>query len=267
MQRQKCFFTIILMLHKFKHHIEVCNKMKFYKLIILASSFLISGIAMAGLIVPAPNNVDNPLHVDSLESDEYIYMFTEQQNYTLQSALLVDQLIDSSNTTLDSTPILGELSANTAINSYLFHFDAETANITPPEVDGKQAPDYRSIQGTHVFDSTILAVIWSGLTGGDSDRNYLSQSDYLAAPQQYYSPDSEGLGRGLEPSTEVYLNAGTQDYFLIAPDLKTITFDFRVVPIFADQIRVITATKVPEPTTLWLFAAATICLLNVRRFS
>lgn len=237
--------------------------MKFSKLIFIASSLILSNIASAG-IINAPIGTANPLLVDSLQSDENIYMFTEQQDVTLQSNLSVDQLVNSSNLTLDSSPSLGELIEGTSINSYLFHFDAIT--VDPNTVVGN-SPGSRSIQDTYTFDSIILAVIWSGPTNAGSlfDRDYLTKSDYLAGTQEYY-PSGSGLGRGLEPSTLEYLNAGTQDYFSISSDLSTISFDLKVNPIFADQIRVITAVKVPEPTTLLLFGSAVIFLLNLRRF-
>ena len=190
--------------------------MKFSKLIFIASSLILSNIASAG-IINAPIGTANPLLVDSLQSDENIYMFTEQQDVTLQSNLSVDQLVNSSNLTLDSSPSLGELIEGTSINSYLFHFDAIT--VDPNTVVGN-SPGSRSIQDTYTFDSIILAVIWSGPTNAGSlfDRDYLTKSD------------------------------------------------LKVNPIFADQIRVITAVKVPEPTTLLLFGSAVIFLLNLRRF-
>ncbi len=46
-------------------------------------------------------------------------------------------------------------------------------------------------------------------------------------------------------------------------DLKTITVDFKVMPEYADQIRII--TKVPEPAAILLFGTA-LCLFGFRRF-
>lgn len=210
--------------------------------------------------------VANPLVVDSLESDGDIFLLEEQQNYRLTEDLAVEQLVSTA-TSLDyNSGHNSFVSSGTVINSFLFHYDAVTASSTGTSWT-------RDLSGSFTFDTEIIAVIWSGplKVGQGIEWDLLGQSDYLAGSQAYFpngaltGDDRLSIGRGLEPQSAVSPN-DTKDDFIVSADLKTINVNFKVMPQFADQLRIITAEKIPEPTAILLFGTA-LCLFGFRRFS
>ena len=246
-------------------------KMKnIYVLTLLLMSFLVAQTANAGIIeLSTPLAGLNPLEADGLENNTNIHLLTEQQNFTLTSNLLVDQLINPANLVGPLLPSGGQINAGTMINSFLFHFDAV----------GDSAATTVSILETYTFDYQILAVIWSGPVLAGSDAGLLASSDYLGLTQTYYTqpyiapaPDNTthlaGVGRGLEPSNNTtFVNDGTVDSFRVSGNqLNTIDLSFKVQPKFADQLRVITGTTpVPAPGGLWLVASGLLGMAGFMR--
>jgi len=227
--------------------------------------------ALAGVIYIddlAGYGVSNPLVVDSLQSDDDIFLLEEQQNHLLTEDLVVEQLISSPGSLgLDFNSAHNSIvAAGTTISSFLFHYDAVTASSTGTSWT-------RDLAGSFTFDTEIIAVIWSGplFESQGVEWDLLGKSDYLAGSQMYFpdgaliGDDRAGIGRGLEPQSAVSAN-DTKDDFIISADLKTINVNFKVMPEYADQLRVITAAKIPEPTAILLFGTA-LCLFGFRRFS
>lgn len=237
---------------------------------LLLSTFIIPS-AFSGVIYIddlAEYGVANPLVVDALQSDDNIFLLQEEQGHFLTEDLVVEQLINSpSSLELDVNSTHNSvISAGTTINSFLFHYDAITASSTGTSWT-------RDLSGSFTFDTEILAVIWSGPLNENQgfEWDLLGESDYLAGSQVYFpngtltGDNRPGIGRGLEPPTSSFLNI-TDDSFSVSTDLKTINVNFKVMPQYADQLRIITAEKIPEPTAILLFGTA-LCLFGFRRFS
>lgn len=186
--------------------------------------------------------------MNTLESDTTIQLFAEQQHFALTSNLLVDQLIATSSS--------GSINAGNTINSFMLHFD-------PVGLGTKTDAIAVSASGSTTFNNPILGLIWGGGVGADKPPSslYLDFSDYLGALGTAY-PTNE-LGRGLE-TEDFYIVDGTQDFFNISADQRTLTVDFAAYPSFADQLRVITA--VPVPAAVWLFGSGLLGLFGVARY-
>jgi len=189
------------------------------------------------------------------ESDTDIFLYVEQEDFVLQSDLNVDFLAATSD--------IGVISTGTSINSYIFNFDAVDVFL---DENLDWARGSFNFIDSYLFDTDILAIIWSGSRNpidGEPDSNlFLDASDsILASSGTSYS--SGTLGRGLE--LEDKFKAGnTQDTFTVTGNKIDMSLFVRAP--YADQFRVITAAKIPEPTALLLFGTA-LCLFGFRRFS
>lgn len=180
----------------------------------------------------------------ALESSTTAWAFAEQQNVTLASDLMVDQLMSGGSA--------GTIASGTTINSFFLHFD--------PVGDQNRPQDVVTVSGSLTFESAIIAVIWGGVACANCPAStmYLDTSDYLGDPGVAYP--TGGLGRGLE--TEDYYSAnGTQD-FVISADYRTISVSLSAFPLRSDQLRIITR-PLPEPGTLWLISIGLAFLLRV----
>lgn len=219
-------------------------KVVFTSLLILSLS---ANSAFATLIVG--NDIPASLEANAApESDTDVYLYQEQENFTLAEDLYVDYLVSS-----DST---GIITSGTEINSFIFNFDA---------VGDDYSRGSFSAMISHLFDTEILAIIWSGYRSDVINQpisdNYLDLSDdILGVAGVTYATGSDG--RGLE--TEDLFDAnGTKDSFTVTGNQIDLSLFVRAP--YADQVRVITAAKVPEPTAILLFGTA-LCLFGFRRF-
>lgn len=222
----------------------------FFALSITATAH--AGLILSGNIIDT-NSLPTSLALNeaSGESNTDIFLYTEQENFLLTSDLNVDYF--------GSTTTAGIISAGTMVNSFFLNFDAIGTDYT---VDS-----FNSI-ASYLFDTEILGIIWGGTRpiGQQSvapSSGFLDLSDgILGLAGTTYANGEDG--RGLEP--EAYYNSNnTADVITVSGN--QLDLSLFVKPAYADQLRIITAVKVPEPTTLFLFGTAVLCLVNLRRFS
>ncbi len=225
---------------------------------LLISVFTLSMIAtsaQAGLISGNINDtvlLPTSTELNALpESDTDVFLYSEQENFLLTSDLSVDYF--------GSTLTEGIISSGSTINSFFLNFDAVGTDYTTNSFNGF---------GSYLFDTEILGIIWSGTrpSAQPSSNMYLDASDIvLGLAGTSYATGA--IGRGLEPEN-FYGENTTQDVVRVSgPNNRQLDISLFVKPAYADQLRVITAAKIPEPTSLLLFGTAAICLLNLRRTS
>tara|TARA_B110000467_G_C18249769_1_gene439706 strand:+ start:424 stop:1092 length:669 start_codon:yes stop_codon:yes gene_type:complete len=204
--------------------------------------------AVAGLIVG--NDIPTSLEINALpESDTDIFLYLEQEDFTLTSELAVDYLA--------TTGLSGNILLGTKVNSFVFNYDAVG-------IDYNRGSFNSAI--SHLFDTKILAIIWSGYRSDIvnqplSDNNLDASDGILGLGNVSYATGTNG--RGLEVES-LYDANGTRDSFTVSG--KQIDLSLFVRAPYADQLRVITAAKIPEPTAILLFGTA-LCLFGFRRFS
>ncbi|MAG76692.1 MAG: hypothetical protein CL811_08020 [Colwelliaceae bacterium] len=212
----------------------------------LLAALLLANNAQAGIIVSDTTPASLEANAQP-ESDTDIFLYTEQENFTLTDDLGVDYLA--------STGLSGVLAAGTELNSYIFNFDA---------VGDDYDRGSFSAEESYSFETEILAVIWTGYRESSAhpfSANLLDASDLvLGAAGTVYSTNSNG--RGLEVE-DFYGANNTQDSFVV--NGNQIDLELFVRAPYADQLRVITAVKVPEPNAIMLFGLALI-LVATRRF-
>lgn len=194
-------------------------------------------------VISTPSSVEPGM----LESSTNIFAFDERQAYTLTSDLNVDEL--------RGTSAPGVISAGTVVNSYFLHADP---------VGGSEDPaDVSSLTATITFDTRILGLIWTGVVGPAQPVSpmYLDASDYLGLSSTMYP--TGGLGRGYE-ADDHYLINGTRDYVTISADGYSLTtVSSSALPLYSDQLRVLTA--VPIPAAVWLFGSGFLALVGVAK--
>lgn len=225
----------------------------------LLISFLalsITATAQAGIIEGGSLPVSLEMNVN--ESNDDIFLYTEQENFLLTDNLDVDYL--------GSTTNAGVIASGTTVNSFVLNFDAVGVGYTVNSFNAS---------GSYLFDTEILGIIWGGTrpdgqqigVNGNSatapSSGFLDVSDDIFKISGTTYATGE-IGRGLEP--EAWFNSNnTAD--VVSASGRQLDLSLWVKPAYADQLRVITAVKVPEPSTLVLFGAAALCLLNIRRVS
>ena len=167
------------------------------------------------------------------QDNNHIWLFTEKVGYTLTSPLKVN--VTAPGFYNNYTGLLSTLPAGLKVDVYYMRFD-------PQPVTTKS--------GSVTFDVPILGII--------VHRSELDASNYLGVPGTAYP--------GLAHSPLIGLENGA-DKLTLSPDMKTLTVDWRASSP-GDRIRIITATAIPEPTSLLLFAAGLAGAgLGVRRRS
>ena len=196
-------------------------------------------------LIPSPTSVQQ----DQLESDSTVWSFVEQQSYTLTSDLSVDEVV--------GTGTDGLITAGTQIDSYFIHAD--------PVGNSGLIEDAVTLNATITFDQKIIGLIWSGVAcpSCPSSLMYLDASDYLGNSGTAYPTD--GLGRGFEVEDH-YAARGTQDFITISADGYSLTtISSAALPLYSDQLRVITASAVPLPMSVWLLGSGLIGLVGLGR--
>ena len=174
---------------------------------------VIPGTTTAGqvLAIAAPRSVV----LQQLESDNYLYLFSERSQAPLLSSIRVDV---SQPGTYSQTPSLTPLviPRGTVVNSYYGHFD----RVGTPSA-------FQRVRGSVTFANPVLGVVL-----GDSNLN---ASNFLAKPGTTY-PQS---GRGFDAFDSV-----KPDYFSLSADRRTVSFDLQTAA-FSDDFRVLTGMSAP----------------------
>lgn len=155
---------------------------------------------------------------DQTENNQTIWLFPEKTGYVLTTPVTVNITAPGSYSSYPPSPVT-TLPAGTKVDVYFMHFDP--------------GPLVR-LQGSVTFDSPILGVIVR-------DTQLLA-SNFLGAPTTTY-PNS-GTKLGLENG---------DDKVHLSGDMKTLSVDW-LANFPGDRIRIITASAIPEPTSLLLFA-------------
>lgn len=193
----------------------------------LAANSLAAIIGSSGSIEQMTEPAD--LTMNALESDQYIRVFDENQNFVLGGDLFVNHLVTGGGT-FNSDDLLsdGYVSNGTGVQSHLVHFDPTRA---------------QRLSGSMTFSEIIIGVIVRNMDSG------LENSDNLGA-----SVFSADYHRGLEGLW--------CDTFTISDDLKTLSVDL-YANTNIDEVRVITA--VPIPGTFLFFGSGLLALIGLRR--
>lgn len=171
------------------------------------------------------------LTLNALESDQYIRVLDESQNFPLGGDLYVNHLVTGGGTFYSEAFLSdGYIPRGTGVNSHLVHFDP---------TEGKR------LTGSITFSEIIIGVI---ISNGDDE---LEKSDFLGA-SDFSDENARGLGLGL----------WWHDNFTISDDLKELTVSLYASSVM-DEVRVITA--VPIPGTVWLLGFGIMGLVGIRR--
>jgi hypothetical protein len=182
-------------------------------------------------LIPAPPDA----RVNSvLESNTVAPLFVEMTGRTLTAALTVDFNTPG---TFNSTPVgaLPAIAAGTTVDSYYFVTDPVGADLSNP----------RNFAGSITFDEPVLGVIVL-------DPEFASSNAALGHPGTLYSPSGVGF------------ELGAPDQFTLSADRRTIAFSLQSSTA-ADDMRIITATGAPEPSSVALFAGGLAVLGLIRR--
>ncbi len=175
-----------------------------------------------------------------LQSDSALYVFAESQGVTLTTDMSVDIAKAGSYQRFFSFSLAasgGTINQGTAVDSFLLHFD--------PVSRGNWF-NTQSVAGSVTFDQPILGVMVRGASLNASD------SVLGLAGTSYDSRGSRGL--------EVIF----QDAMTLSADMRTLTVDAFRSTGGLDEVRIITAAVVPEPTTL-LLGVIGLVILGVRK--
>lgn len=195
---------------------------------------LIGSTGTVSVIAPPPSVVVN----SGLESNTLTYFFTEQQNLVLPSDVAVDITTPGTYNSIASlTP--GTVATGTDVDSYYLHTDPVGQPATPI-----------NYVGSVTFDTQILGVIVL-------DSEFNASNGVLGAAGTLYSASEQGLELGPP--------GGNNDSVVVSADGKTLSFNLGT-STEADDIRIITAAAVPEPSAwILLLTCAGLCVASRRR--
>jgi hypothetical protein len=197
-----------------------------------ANADLISSAGQVSVIAP-PADVRVNL---GIQSDTQSFFFTEQRNFILPSAVNVN--ITSAGTyTSNASLTPGTIAASTAVDSYYLHTDPVTTTN-------------HLYVGSVTFNTQILGVIVL-------DALFNASNGTLGHTGTLYSASGQGLELGSPTDAVTVTIVG-----------NTLSFDF-ATSTAADDIRIITAASVPEPSMLpiLLLMCVGLCFAVMRRRS
>jgi hypothetical protein len=219
-----------------------------------------SGIQVRAPVVTTDTGGNNELTNDEYESNTLIRVWFEKQ-VQINTSMTLDHVVTSGagTGTINGNGALnsGTLATNTRIDSYYLHFDPTTNNTAISDSSG-------SLSITFDTDIIGLALDDNGFVGGTVGLNESDDGSGDANGNQAFEGPSpmtynNSGSRGLE------LGTGTnQDRFSISSDRRTIT----ILYFFGngiDQMRIFTATSIPEPATFSLFGAGALGMLWMLR--
>ena len=186
-------------------------------------------ISFTGAATPIAAPASASLH--AVESDVLAQFFTERTGFLLPSNVTVDFTAPG---TYPGPPVgpLPSLLAGTYVDTYFLITDPVGANQSPT----------REFRGSITFSTDILGLI-------TMDSEFATSSALLGHPGTTYS-----LGYSQDQG----------DIITISANRRTLSFDMFSAPA-ADNIRVITAADVPEPTTVVLMGTGLAAFIARRR--
>ncbi len=218
-----------------------------YLIVLASASFLLSSQVQgaitnttgAAAVISPPASTANGV----LESNTQVFVFPEQQNITLSTAIDVNISLPGTSPSGNSINFSqATIPVGTLISSYFAHFDS----IGSPGADNPAI-----VTGSITFGSDVL-----GLIVGQSKLD--ATDSYPGLPGSTY-----GTGQSAR-DLEIVINGvgqGTNDEITLSNDRRTVSFNLRDGS-GTDEFRIITAAAtVPEPASLSLIAFVTIPLL------
>ena len=187
----------------------------------------LSETGMIQVVTPPPS-----VKVGAFQSDSFIRTFAENQSLTLATSVSVN---DTASGTFKSNASLvaGTVLAGTSVDSYFFHSDPASGN--------------KIYDGSVTFSTAILGVILLNATLDATD----AQLGHAGTKYPF------GNDRGLELSA-------TEDNFTLSADKRTLIFHFSTHSS-VDEVRVLTAATVPEPTSVAMLGLGLVILTGVAR--
>jgi hypothetical protein len=189
---------------------------------------LFSSTGSVSVIAPPASVVVN----SGLESNTLTYFFTEQRDLVLPSDVAVNITTPGTyNSNGSLTP--GTIAAGTKVDSYYLHTDPV----------GQPSTGINYV-GSVTFDTPILGVIVL-------DAQFNASNGLLGAAGTLYSASGQGLELG---------SAAGDDSVALSIDGETLSYNLETSTA-ADDIRIITAASVPEPSGwILLFTCAGLCV-------
>jgi hypothetical protein len=202
--------------------------------ILLVSLFLVLLVPAYGSVIVGAGVTDiaAPPSVlpGQLLSDSTIYLFSEQVDLTLTSAVSVGISEPGTYIVGTSTFVPGTINAGVTVNSYL---------LRASPVTNQDSDNYRDFTGQISFSNgqPILGIIFYY-------TNLAATDPTLGAPGTLY-PTTNNTGTGLENGDEVILSANDESVF--------VNFHVNASDEGMDMIRILTAT--PEPADFLLMGS------------
>ena len=195
-----------------------------------ANADLMSSTGQVSVIAPPASVVVN----SGLESNSLAYFYTEKRDFTLGSTVTVDAHgagLYNSNATLNG----GTIASGTVVDSYYLHADPV----------GEPTATFL-YDGSVTFDTNILGIIVL-------DPEFAASNGQLGHTGTLYSASGQGLELG-GPDTVTLTVTG-----------ETLSFHFGTSTA-ADDIRILTAASVPEPSaSILLLTCVGLCFVVLRK--
>jgi hypothetical protein len=177
---------------------------------------IISTTGQVSIISPPPSVVVNT----GLLSNTTEFLFQETANFVLPSAVEVNATLPGTyNSNASLTP--GSIPSGTDVDSYYLHSNSVDATN-------------QSYSGSITFSTPVLGLIVL-------DAQFASSNGILGAPGTAYSSSGQGY------------ELGSPDVISLSADRLTVTFS-NSLSTASDDVRIITASPVPEPATVILSA-------------
>ena len=206
----------------------------FFVVVLAAGRAGATPISVTGAVDPISAPADARLNT-VLESNTLAPFFTEVTNSLLLGNLTVDFNAPG---TYNANPVsTNTIAAGTRVDSYYL--------VTDPI--GSDPANTRSFSGSITFNTDILGAIVL-------DPEFASSNGVVGHPGTLYSPNG------------VQLELGSPDAFTISADRRTLSFNF-TSNTAADNVRIITATSVPEPASILLVASGLVGAYRYRKGS
>jgi hypothetical protein len=166
------------------------------------------------------------LSTGQTESDNYIFVWDEQQNVTLTQDLAVD-ITEPGEYNRDKSPTPSTVSAGTTVSSYILHFDEDTGG--------------RTLSGSITFDTPVLGIIMAT----NPPDSLVASDGIVGIPTTTYGPigPSPHNVRGLETFSTAHTR---QDPFTLSEDELTVSFVLYTSGGI-DEMRIITEAYTNQP--------------------